>query len=62
MSRISLAKWMIVLGLILCLWAILYPRALIIFVYLSLGHSLIVGGFGLYAFAVWKDLKKHGIL
>ncbi len=51
-----------IIGIILGLMAFFYPKAGMIFIYLTLGNLLIITGLVLYGIQVIKDLKKHEVL
>ena len=51
-----------IMGIILGLLAFFYPKAGIIFIYMTLGNLLIVLGLILYIIQVFRDLKKHKVL
>ena len=49
-------------GIVLGLLAFFYPKAGVIFIYLTIGNFFIIAGMALYAIQVIKDLKKHKVL
>jgi len=51
-----------IIGVILGLLAFFYPKAGMIFIYLTLGNFFIIAGLVLYVIQVVKDLKKHKVL
>lgn len=51
-----------IIGLILGLLAFFYPKAGVIFIYVTIGNFFIISGVGLYVIQVIKDLKKHKVL
>lgn len=51
-----------IIGLILGVLAFFYPRAGVIFIYVTIGNFFIISGIVLYVIQVVKDLKKHKVL
>ncbi|HKZ22062.1 MAG TPA: DUF308 domain-containing protein [candidate division Zixibacteria bacterium] len=51
-----------IIGIILGLLAFFYPKAGMIFIYLTLGNFFIFAGLALYVIQVVRDLKKHKVL
>ena len=49
-------------GITLGLLAFFYPKAGVIFLYMTLGNFFIVAGVALYVIQVVKELKKHKVL
>ena len=49
-------------GIVLGLLAFFYPKAGVIFIYLTIGNFFIIAGMALYVIQVIKDLKKHKVL
>ena len=51
-----------IVGIILGLLAFFYPKAGMIFIYLTVGNFFIIAGLALYVIQVVRDLKKHKVL
>ena len=58
----GLIIWLEIIGLALALYTLLFPQALTIFIFMTVGNFCILAGLALYLIWVIKDLRKHRVL